>query len=435
VIRSEFYRWAGVQRRLDRLYHPGPGSTSLPVSAEWNDFIQVRELMRPIYSEEGNRVYAVSGGDLNRLGIRHGFANLSRMNLLRSVAGLIFRGYAEESQARWIWEAGIKEAEMQKFFEDFRELAIDVGLVDQRTFNAGNRTFVEGNLFTYQSNGLRPGESGPANELSATETMALFAFLYSGGDISNRVREHLGEVCEHGPVDLQGHDKLARACVLEHLTATMTGEIGNLPGLQAYLRGLSLTDQAEFARTLLHTAYSPENSDPDWVEGCEFSTMSMILHYMETLMTRFDANGDGIANKSELEGAIPLFVGYIIKMADEKLDIHGMSDRRARAALLFILDAKRVPESWTDFATVLRIENLWEPDLALDRLQLAHVFEAIGQRLITTGVKETPKSPMLAPDELSSVTQALALCESGHPPSTIAPLCATATNWKFDLNW
>ena len=421
-VKAEFYRWAYVQMNLDREYISvrRPGETKVPDlqaddqlplevrtkmkalgGSEWDDFIKVRERMRPLYSTGGdNRVWVAGLAALDKFSIIHGFENLSRMNILRSATGLAFRGYAEDP-SRYVWTSGIRESEMKQLFLDLREAAIDVGLTDKRAFNTGNRIFAEGNLFTFDSDGIQAGD-GIKSELNFVESMELFAFLYSGGRMSGGIRNRLENFCpRNGPEDVDGHRKFERQCVKQHLAHVMTDETYHLPDLQAYLKGLLISDRQAYADSLLEAAYSPANSEERWVENSEISTVAVVSEYAEAVVNRFDRDGNGILASDELEEAIPHFMGYIKKMADEKLGIHNMSDSRARAVLVFIMYYKYIPESasWGDSWTVWRYESFGEPALALDRLAMAQVFRAIGQKLMTSGVATPAPEP---PPENSS---------------------------------
>ena len=412
-IKSEFYRWTTVQANLEQEFYSGQRVTSTDVpnlqslqvvplgvrrrlqdlrGSEWDDFIRVRELVRPLYSTTGdNRVWIVGTPELAKYNIESGFENLSRMNLLRSAIGLIFRGFAESPNSRFLWTASIKEGELKKVFEDLREIAIDVGLADQRTFNTGNRMFIEGNLFTFVSDGVHKGE-GFASELNFPEAMELFAMTYSGGLMASGVYTGLEKNCARtGPVDVRGALMFARSCVEARLGQVIVEQMYHLPNLQRFLLGKTPAERRTYAGVLLETAYSAIRSSPEWVENSELATLAVITQYSEMAVARFDSNGDGLLVNNELDPAIVHFTGYIQKMADEKLDIHNMSEARARAVLAFILAHKYIPDasSWSDSGTVWKYEKFGAPNLSLDRVAMSEVFRAIGQKLATAGVLPT----------------------------------------------
>lgn len=409
-IKAEFYRWSYVQTSLEQEFYFAPSANSVEVpnlqslqivslgvrrrlqglrGSEWDNFIKVRELVRPLYSTTGDRrVWIAATTELSRYDVRSGFDNLSAMNLLRSAIGLVFRGYAEGSGSQFLWTASIKESELKKVFEELREIAIDVGLVDQRTFNTGNRMFIEGNLFTFGSDGVRTG-TGFASELSFSEALELFALTYSGGQMAKGIYVGLEKNCPRsGPADIRGTLNFARTCVEAHLGQVIVEEMYHLPNLQRFLMGKTAAERRAYAGVLLETAFSTLRSTREWVENSELATLAVITQYSEMAVARFDSNMDGILVNSELEPAIVHFTGYIQKMAAEKLDIRNMSEARARAVLAFILAHKYIPDadSWSDSGTVWKYEKFGAPNLSLDRIAMAEVFRAIGQKLATAGM-------------------------------------------------
>lgn len=66
-----------------------------------------------------------------------------------------------------------------------------------------------------------------------------------------------------------------------------------------------------------------------WVESGEIGTMAVILHYVETIMTRFDTDGNGLLETAEAWEAYPVFrglIGKLAKNAGHDLDDSGMQD-------------------------------------------------------------------------------------------------------------
>lgn len=418
-MEAEFYRWAYVQLSLDSRFK---GET--PViddfvpslqsrtglnpdirarinslkGSDWDEFIKVKSLIRPLFPEDRPRVQLVPDSELSRFGLKHGFYNLSAMNILRSVVELVFRGYSEGNTSRWLWTSGIKGPELQNFYVDFRDIGIDLGWIDKRNTNSGSRAFVEGKLFTSSSTGLKLDSNGAAlNDLSFVEAMEYFAFLYSGGQMSDDLYAQLSTDCASGPLDINGLPKVSRSCAENMFPALIDSYMENMPYLQAYLRASSSSNRLAYAQILLDTARNPA-SDNNWVERNELSTVAVVTHYAESVMTRFDRNQDGQLTNDELEAAVPLFNGFIKKIAKDKLN-QNLSDSQARAAFFYILKFKSIPASAVDFAYVWKME-WWEPKLSLDRYQLAQVFKAIIARIMEVGKKPLPPPPPPPPSSV-----------------------------------
>jgi hypothetical protein len=186
-------------------------------SSEWDDFLSLRSNMRPLFPEGSFRAFLVRKADLGLYNLRHSFNNLSMMNLWRSAASLLFRGYAESAGSRVGWDSGITQKELEQFYADFRELGIDLKLVDARNPNMGGRDFISANLFTYSGDGLAPDPRSPLGRLRMVEAMELFSFMFSGGRMAEDIYRELSAVCPNGAPDPYGRPTLSRACALEHL--------------------------------------------------------------------------------------------------------------------------------------------------------------------------------------------------------------------------
>jgi hypothetical protein len=286
-LEFEFDRWADVQINLDtrfkdetpQLIDPVPSlQSAMPMyrgghmqldlldGSYWDEFEKIKTLMRPLFPENLNRVMLVPQSEFKGARLHHGFYNLSVMNILRSCVALVFRGYSEGSSTRWLWNTGIKGPEMQKFYIDFRDIGIDLALVDKRNTNSGSRAFVEGKLFTSSSTGLNYDPANPdAGELSFVEAMEYFAFLYSGGEMARDIYGALALKCENGPQDINGLAKVSRACVLREMPAMIGRFMPNMPHLQSYMGSLSNVASSDYAGILLETAFSPA-SERAWVE-------------------------------------------------------------------------------------------------------------------------------------------------------------------------
>lgn len=432
-MRVEFYRWAYVQLNLDAQYGPSsknsnPDPANVPniqtmtlipanvrlklqslSSGEWDDFMRIKTELRhrALYRPESVRVNLLPSSQMNS--IDFDFTNLSRFNFIRMATSLMFRGYAGDRLARWQWSSGITDVEMQKFYEDFRDLGIDLGYADARTHNSGTRSFIEGNLFTYVSDGLKPKTWGLQGQLTFPEALEFFAFMYSSADWGKDLRQAVNTVCkEQGPIDEFG-DKLPmvrRDCVRQVLGDAIAERGFHMPALQGYLHGLSAKDRIEYGSILLNTAYSPVTSNFEWVGSNELCVIAAVTQYAETLMTRFDKANDGVLDNADLEDALNMFNGFI-RSAAAASGRGELSEGVARGTLIYILQYKAMPRkpgsspdaSWADSLEAEYksfVDKLYvggnvargyvdaEPTLMLDRLELAKVFQAIIAGIVST---------------------------------------------------
>ena len=425
--RQEFYRWAYLQLNLDTRYNSQMGDTrtasaravpnlqlqffvspefreklGLLSGADWDDFMKVKTLMRPLFPDGKDRVYLIRESELAAFGIREGFHNLSLMNIYHSLTGLLFRGYAEQVPARIGWDSGLRSEELQRFYEDFRGLAVDLHYADPRNINTGTRAFMEGNIFTYASDGFWSDPKESRSRLSFTETMTLVAYLYSGGLMSDDFYSDLvNDSCrdQYGPdKDMFNRPEILLPCVRDHLLDLILRHADNMPHLQAYIRSLNADERAVYAQDLMQSARGT-STPKNWtqVEKNELSTLAVVMQYSESVLTRFDADGDGRLNYREIVNAEPIFLGFIKKFAKDKLG-YELSDWESRGAFLYLVMYDDLPNAW-NFLNILNlsmdISGSWtagplslridmNPEISLDRPKLAKIFKLIIAKMCET---------------------------------------------------
>jgi hypothetical protein len=435
VMRSEFLRWAFVQMRLSQSFHMdrierenmAPKAPSLAPSffvpmdvkrqmatltdADWRHFLKIKGLARPLFYDNLNRVNLTWDEDWQRLKDVHEFNNLSMMNVFRTLVWSMFRGYASESRRRLDWESGLKSPELQRFYEDVRDLAVDLTLADDRVRNTGSRAFIEGNLFTYAADGVAFDVN--KSRLSFVESMELLAFLYSGGRTSSdfywqlRGTDIKPPLCAFGRAhDLNGDPTLERGCVKRELGDLIVHYGANMPGMNEYMRTAPVQERDLLVKNLLDSAFSPKNSSKEYVEYNELSIIAVVLHYLEAVMTRFDGNRDGLLKTDEVRKAMPIFRGFIQRFAKDALKTV-LSDADADKVFLYILVYKEIPSgSWGGQFWIWWMGS--NPTVSLNRAELSTVFRVIVAKIFDTAPVEQQK--------LSAACQ-----DSGMPLEALRP--------------
>lgn len=372
-MNGEFQRWANIQAQLIEQYEVKPSIDSNSElillsgprrprasrlvspklinslvgvnNSEWTEFSRVQSLMRPLYAPASALVWIVKKRDFAKYKVESGFHDLSAKNLLRTLVGLLFRGYSTDRVARW--DAMLTDSQLQQFYKDFFDFGVDLGLVDRRSQNAGLRAFIEANTFTFAANGVERDEAG-ASSVQFPEVMELLAFLYSGSRMNQDVVKSLRKVCpEVGPLDQYGNPTLSRSCVSQHVVWSLTDYSENLPALREFVKRLTPTQQVQLGEIWLAMAYSQTNSDPQWIESAELCTVNVINHYIETILLRFDKNENGHLENHEVSVAAPIFYGLIDYMT-QILKMGELWEWQKTPALKYILVEKDIPAGTWD---------------------------------------------------------------------------------------
>jgi hypothetical protein len=361
-----------------------------------------------LFKEGHSRIFLASERYSN---FENGFYNLSRMNVVRAMVDLLFLGYADRKTSS-LMDATISQEGLQTFYEDVRGLGIDLGFMDPRTNFAGKRTFLEGKLFTYASDGIASDHPNLTFQQMAQE----LAFLYSGGDLGKSLYNRLRTICGDGPPDhIFGNPKLSRACVRFNLTGEMIKEIDSMPGLTAFLgqlyagESLKRGDPLKYAETLMRSAFNPRNlvKEPDgaeYVEMAEFSTMAVIAHYAEAVMTKYDINPqDEVLSEAEVNGALPVFgnlafettptLKWLSSKAPNWLMDVLLLNSYARNSFKFVLRYGEMPTG-EDYLHIFEhtIGNYSQWHLKVDRLGLTQVFATLIQK-----ISERAEAPIESP--------------------------------------
>jgi hypothetical protein len=388
--------------------------------ASWERFISSFQDKRPLFKEDRERLFLVEEARLAEYKVTNGFYNLSKMNILRAVLGLIYKGYSPtENGANGFrlkgvpMNAGLPQEALQTFYKDFREMGIDLGILDSRVPNAGARTFMEAKIFTYLGNGL------DANHplLSYAQAIEEGAFLFSGGEMSRDLYKRFHTYCKEIGEDQNKVATLERSCVQAHLVPELLALITTMPYYTKFLEGLNLAQADDYAETLLKTARSKGNE----VELSQLATISVVIHYAEAVFTKYNVQLDDHMelddrlSEEEVDASLPVFSGLIYKLAKEKKGIDLDSPLKIKHVFKFILAKGRLPRtiqedtdnadykeirwhigaewaSWTHF----NLASGW--NLSIDRMQIAKVFAVIIQSIVATAPSQVEPLIKVEPD-------------------------------------
>lgn len=354
-----------------------PNVTLHPVGAN-NTIGDLRRIIRgipPIFRKDESMTFLVELKKAFSYQVSHDFYNLSRMNLYRMFIGLAMRGYAKSYDQDSIMNSSMTADELQGLYEDLKPLGVKLGLLDPRSRTAGLRSFNEANLFTYVSDGL-----GPDAKMSFEEGMLLVGYLWSGSSLSKTLYTHLIQRCDLGVDDIRSQKKIHRNCVETNLGLLIRDNLTTMPGLQQHLLSLDHEKLNAYTNNLLVSAWSSNSSD-EWVEKSELDVVSMIIHYSESVMTRFNQDADQFLERDEVNAAIPLFAEFIRLMG--KASCNGnMNDKRVKDVFRHIVETGEIPQAknwWSDLGLMTQFWNRrgkrWNPQL--DRSHITSVFASI----------------------------------------------------------
>ncbi len=317
--------------------------------------------VRPMFREKDARVWLVPRKELKKYNVKLGLSNLSRLNIFGCLMRLLIRGYATPERA--VAMSGVTMEELENFYQAIRPLGSDVKFLDPRSERVGNRSFGEGNMFTFSGNGIQlPSDDSrdPRHLLTFTEGLELIAFIWSGGEVRQEFYSNTSKVCgtENTPDDIFNNRKIDRRCFQANFGRNHFNEISNLPYMQSYLNRLSPQSRDVFFNALTEVAKIP-CEDRRYIEKAEIATISTVLHYVEVLFTVYDANRDGILNGQEVMASFPRFHIFLSqKIKEMKNDSYSVA--KLKGIFVFLVKHGRIPESdsWSDKLDILW-KDLW----------------------------------------------------------------------------
>ncbi len=376
----------GVQSQDDVWFQSNISLNPLDAKTPISDLQRIIRGIPPIYKKGESTVFLVEIKKAYSYQVSHDFFNLSQMNLYRTIINLAMRGYAKEYDPKSTMSSAMTAQELQGLYEDLKPLGIKVGLLDPRSNTAGLRSFNEANLFTYASDGLTLSA-----KMSFEEGMLLVGYLWSGSLLSKTLYGHLIQRCELGGNDFRGQKKIFRSCVEKNMGELIRDHVNTMPSLQKYLQSLDSKSLEIYAKDLLASSWG-ECSSEDWVEKSELNVTSVILHYVESVMTRFNLDANPFLEGSEINAAIPLFTGFI-QMMGESVGMKSMDTQLVQDVFRHIVETGEIPEKkswwkglrhnvqlWRQFRS--RRGGQWNPQLG--RGHITSVFASI----ITKSMKQ-----------------------------------------------
>lgn len=400
---AEFSRWYDIQSFLDRHFTPSmalqswspPTAESLSANAFLSftqDIERITGKIRPLFKTDQQNVFLVEEKNLVRYNVTHNFHNLSIMNLIRAAVGLAIRGYSTHVNRLWSMDSGLTEDETQKIYDAIQPMGVDLKIMDPRSANSGKRSFLEGNMFTYLGDGINDfSDLNTKNHLMVfEETMELLAFLYSGGGFADAVYKDLSEgdhsngiePCPSNGLGVHGSPRLLRSCVRDQFITSFLKHAVAMPELADYLGEQPKEKQLKLTDALMDSAFSPINSDVDYVEKSEFSVMVMVAHYSESVMTRYNADADDILSTEEIWKAYPTFKGFIVKTLRGRC--MSADEWMTESVFRYIISKGMIPEDsgWTRFDFITG--SLWWRE-TLDRGRVIEVFSSIIKSVVQGG--------------------------------------------------
>ncbi|MCX7978374.1 MAG: hypothetical protein N2578_05165 [Bdellovibrionaceae bacterium] len=271
-----------------------------------------------------------------------------------------------------IYRAVLTESDLVEWYDDFKPLGIALKAFDPRSGNSGSRSFHEANNFTRTTDGNQV--------LTMAELWEYVSMLVVGGLISGRTLR--SEIEASGCVVLGAKDVFdlplfEEKCFSRALRSKFGVIFSNLPSFSKWVQGLNEANWNDFFRALLSTS----KTDPDLrglIEHGDIRTMVMVIHYIENLMVKFDADQNGSLNTREVRTAAPYFLPFLKSRVDVR------SDTVLTEAFVYLVMKSEKPDFWSLLSYQVERFSDWMgltgKEIA-DRAQMARVLQVLKSEL------------------------------------------------------
>jgi len=232
---------------------------------------------------------------------RYSLGHMSQMHLNRMIAEIIVEGYSTTSDQK----TGSR-ADIETLINDWRELLVQIHMLDPLDPLVAENRFRDANLFTFLSDG---------NELvDLDEATYLLNFIVSIGQLSSQSIEIVNSPCalKDGPKDSYGWYWMDAKCFREVYFANVDSHWANFPELLKFYKSLNRRDREKVQMSLEMGARRMGYSQ-DPVGMSDVQSFSGLAHYIEALFKRFDTDKTGVINLEELMRAFPIFKGELAR--------------------------------------------------------------------------------------------------------------------------
>lgn len=304
---------------------------------------------------------------------------LFQINWARSLVQMLVQGFSKDMRRAEL-VIGLTVSEFAEFESMFERLAIELKVFDPRSGSRASRILIEADLFSRFGNG--------DGQLQFAEALDLLLNNYTYGTVLfGKIYEELAvtEKCEiAGSKDVLNEVRLDRDCVERNQSKVFLKYMESLPTLKLYLSLLEPEKRELYFKTLLRISHS-KLACQDSYETSTIQQMVVVLSYLESMMTRFDKNENGLLDLAEAVDAFPLFKTMI-----GGLTAPGTSDANLLRGFLYLVEYQSLPQVGSFWGKgKFFIDRSWNQLIqsfeSPDREKLLNIFAIVFDRLATSG--------------------------------------------------
>jgi hypothetical protein len=194
--------------------------------------------------------------------------------------------------------------------------------------------------------------SGGQNYLDLNEGSQYILYFLSIYNQANRVTPVVNAACKSYGTDAYGAQLMNADCFRKAYFANYQTLWDRMPLLTKFYSGLSSADQ-EKMQVALETSARYYGYSNQCVGLYDIESMQGILHFMETILERFDSKGEGFLNTQDALNVFPLFQNELVTVGST-MGLSATDTGEQQAALTYLLAHGSLPSGlWGD------VEFVW----------------------------------------------------------------------------
>ncbi|MFZ4403243.1 MAG: hypothetical protein ACOYOK_04005 [Pseudobdellovibrionaceae bacterium] len=299
--------------------------------------------------------------------------SLSQLNLNRWISKVLVQSYSTDL-LRLKQNPSLSAEEAETAFADWKDLAINLDLLQPQKTNFISSRFLEANIFTPHSVG--------DEWLSLTELNDLISMIFSGIKNKSLIENDIKSLCFQNKV-LKSNSSLELKCLRSVYYKHAVKHFAALPGFARYMQKVDKADWVFFFSNILKASgYNP--SSDQQVKYADATLLPHIIQYIEMVFALFDADKDDAITISEARKAFPVFKEVLKKLSKDQLASGSLKESDLFAVFTYILTYGHPPETTRE---QLYFKFIWSssPDrwdkVWADRNLIAQVLGYIADRV------------------------------------------------------
>lgn len=320
------------------------------------------------------------------------WSDVSRSHYVKMLARELLLGWGQVDPSLNLYSPNSRmlKADFVKWYNDFKEFAIELKLFDPRATDNGADNFTQADLFTYAGNG--------DNQLHYLELQQFVNMLLGGGaELSDDVNKvMIASGCSiPGQIDVFGNPWFEEKCFLKNVRIHAKRFFSHIYLFGNYVTSLNEQEYLGFYTELMSVARLKADT-VGRVETADIRQFSLLAMFIDSLLTIYDNKGSyGAVGPEEIRAAYPRFKNFVadyvkkpdvavkLKDWDKWYNVCKLShskDDFLQEAFIFLVYNGRIPEK-SDINLLCNFGELFKFEGTVNRRSILSTFQILKEEI------------------------------------------------------